>query len=86
MPMKGNILQKAFQSLNSNPLSMNTLHYYTRSVCGNFNAYLVDCPQAYAIRALTGRKILFGSDTRALEALGFEFVQVVDPEAVMPRV
>ncbi len=68
------------------------LHYFTRSVYGNFNAYLDEsnpetCAQVEAIRQLTGRKTLLGSDMRAIEALGFELIQVVDPKALrMARV
>ncbi len=62
---------------------MKQLHYFTRSVYGNFNAYLVASPEASAICQLTGRKTLLGSDMRALEALGFELIQVADPKAQM---
>ncbi len=61
------------------------LEYFSRSVYGNFQAYLIECPEANAIRALTGRKTLTQSDIDALTALGFELILVNDPKAVMAR-
>lgn len=56
-----------------------TAQYYTKNVYGNQMIYLVESPEANAIRCLTSRKTLCGADIEALKVLGVQLDRVFEP-------
>ena len=56
-----------------------TIEYYIREVYGIKNYYAVDKEIASAITKLTGKKTITISTMEALNALGFLFTQVINP-------
>lgn len=54
-----------------------TIEYYIKSNYGNNMMYVKSDTQRVAITSLTGAKTLTASAKRALEVLGFNFVQVL---------
>lgn len=61
----------------------NVIRYFSRSFYGKTNFYAVD--KAYAIERLTGKKTLTAETFAAMEALGFVFEEVCDPEVKRPN-
>lgn len=56
------------------------LKYYSKNVYGKTKFYLVDCPEARAINALTGQVTINSDMTIKLKTLGFELEQVLNPD------
>lgn len=56
-----------------------TLNWYWKSVYGVDMRYLVDCPEANAVKALTGRKTLLEADMDMLAVIGVDFAEVPQP-------
>ncbi len=55
-----------------------TIRYYTKNVYGRNSQYPID--KKNAITKLTGRKTLTSSDILALNELGFDLVEVLEPK------
>jgi phage gp46-like protein len=57
------------------------IQYYVRNVFGNDRRYIVNPDIASRVFALTREKTLSTVQMDALEQLGFEFEQVLDPKS-----
>lgn len=56
------------------------IEFYSKSVYGVTHEYIKDEKLAYNIQALTGTKTLLPVQKKALENLGFTFVEVLAPK------
>lgn len=56
------------------------IEFYTRNVYGVEHRYIVNEELSNTIQTLTGRKTILKSDMRALEKLGFVFIEVLAPK------
>ena len=62
-----------------------TIEVFSRSVYGEHRTYVADEDQADAIGKITGTKTLTSAHIDGLEQLGFAFVLVIDPKALVSR-
>jgi hypothetical protein len=61
------------------------IEVYSRSVYGEQRIYVSKKEQADAIGKITGTKTLTSTHVAGLEQLGFSFVLVIDPKALVSR-
>jgi hypothetical protein len=62
-----------------------TIEVYSRSVYGEHRTYAADKEQADALGKITGTKTLMAAHIDGLKQLGFAFVLVIDPKALVTR-
>lgn len=59
-----------------------TIKFYHKNVYGNDYMYIADPLQARAVEMISGKKVMTGPVWIGLEALGYEFVEITEKQAM----